>query len=349
MTTSTPSNRTRLAVRLLVVLIGLLIGFGLSEGLLRLFERRIGPDKFALVQKMFEENSYYTRNRPDAALLARSESIFDPMLGWRPFATNGPEARETLNSEHWRSAREFSRIPDRPRVIMAGDSFTYGLWVKDSETIGYYLEAALGGRVEVMNMACNGYALDQMALVAMNVAPQYHPDVIVIDIIPDDLNRSDADFFMKMKKPQFVLDNGQLNLTGVPLPSPTKLLEQHSSIRSRLKDFVLTTIGRSRLAALVAKPFLEQGRGTKISRLNAAILRDVVRNIGSSTRIVLVLLEGSPPPEFESEVRSIPVEFVSLGWLAKAEYFPDGHPKPSTNRIYAEQFSRLPSVASLAR
>ena len=116
----------------------LVISLLVMESLLRLVETYIGSAKFSLLRATTEENSSFHYRLPGSPV---EKITFDPLLGWRNIAKplSGGKA-ETLTADSWRSSR---KVPDprrTHRVVLLGDSFTYGRLVDDNGTIGAYLE-----------------------------------------------------------------------------------------------------------------------------------------------------------------------------------------------------------------
>jgi len=94
--------------------------------------------------------------------------------------------------------------PGKLRVLMLGDSFTYGIGVADDETFSARLEA-LDPRFEVLNTGVNGYGTAQELLLLRDLGLALHPDVVVIAFFWNDVgNNAGARF------PSFKLKNGEL-------------------------------------------------------------------------------------------------------------------------------------------
>lgn len=149
---------------------------------------------------------------------------FDPTQGWLP-KPNLKAGRLTTNSEGLRSLREHShseRIkPDR--ILILGDSFTFGEEVGDKETFPYFLQQMLPEN-EVINMGVHGYGQDQILLLLENLGVKYKPEVVILGYMPLD-NRRNLLNFRDFAKPRFVPAGAGLRLEGVPLPSPAEVLD----------------------------------------------------------------------------------------------------------------------------
>lgn len=77
-----------------------------------------------------------------------------------------------------------------------------------------------------MNFAVHGYGIDQMLLRFEHKMLPYKPDVVVFAFIFDDLYRAHVGF-RDYQKPRYQLtDDGELQLTNVPIPKPEELMLQ---------------------------------------------------------------------------------------------------------------------------
>jgi hypothetical protein len=177
--------------------------------------------------------------------------VYDPLLGWRarPNLRNrrvfGDEILNT-NSLGLRGATEYAigdpggrnesgEPNERLRVLVLGDSFTFGDEVSDDETFCHYLSRLLP-EVEIMNFGMHGYGHDQMLLLYRELARQYRPDVVVVAFVYADIYRNLLSF-RDYAKPRFVLDSGSLRLEGSPVPSPEETLAREP-LRSKLLDAI---------------------------------------------------------------------------------------------------------------
>ena len=154
---------------------------------------------------------------------------YHPSRGWtlRP-GLRGVQAfpgkKLSSNTHGLRGAREYAY--DRPsgiaRVVVLGDSFTFGEDVDDAETWPHRLEEMLPA-TEVLNLGVHGYGHDQMLLYLEEEGLKYHPDLVVVGFLPDDMERNLV-AFRDYAKPRFVLQDGRLTLRNVPVPSPEGVL-----------------------------------------------------------------------------------------------------------------------------
>lgn len=79
------------------------------------------------------------------------------------------------------------------RVLVLGDSFTFGVGVADDETFAARLDRALGDAVQVVNGGQPGYGVFQMQATLARVAPEVQPDLVVVVLWQGDLLRQPPD------------------------------------------------------------------------------------------------------------------------------------------------------------
>lgn len=94
--------------------------------------------------------------------------------------------------------------PGKLRVLVLGDSFTYGIGVADGETFSARLEA-LDPRYEVLNTGVNGYGTAQELLLLRDQGLALRPDVVVVVFFWNDVGNNYVRAF-----PRFRLSDGAL-------------------------------------------------------------------------------------------------------------------------------------------
>ncbi len=121
-----------------------------------------------------------------------------PLLRWvnRPNQTSrtigGWSVR--INSQGFRSDEEYSyeKARDELRILIVGDSFTFGYGVAQDSSYPALLEQHLrrvtrGCTVQVLNAGVNGYNTKQEVVFVQHVGVQYHPDVVIVGFTPNDV------------------------------------------------------------------------------------------------------------------------------------------------------------------
>lgn len=115
-------------------------------------------------------------------------------------------ARVTTNSECLRAPRSYSRPKPAGtyRILLLGDSQTFGQGVEFEQTFGQLIETELNARskgpvVEVINSGVDGYNTAQEAAFLAARGVEYEPDCVLILFIGNDLEL--PDFIDKYQSP----------------------------------------------------------------------------------------------------------------------------------------------------
>lgn len=155
---------------------------------------------------------------------------YDPDLGWRgrPRAT-GRFAGFEFTSHVRLNARGFrdrevpdAKPADRIRILVLGDSITWGHGVGQDERFSDHLERRLragGVAVDVVNFGIGGYGTDQELLLYRREGRALCPDLTVLGLYENDLRENASGHQGRYPKPYFASgSNGALTLTNVPVP-----------------------------------------------------------------------------------------------------------------------------------
>ncbi len=114
---------------------------------------------------------------------------FDPITGWSYVPSKSTVVdgvTYTFNGEGYR-AEDIQDATDftKPIIIIIGDSTLFGDGLNFRDTFGYKLQQKVGDRYEVVNLAVQGYGLDQAYLRLQQVIPKYRPTFVILDFIED--------------------------------------------------------------------------------------------------------------------------------------------------------------------
>lgn len=165
---------------------------------------------------------------PDTRVVAeRRHTIYDPLLGWvnQPNLSisnlYGPDLHVSINNLGFRGTDAID--PNQPdgtrRIIVSGDSFTFGYGVGDHSTWA----ASLARRTpdcEILNMGLGGYGLDQAYLWYRRDGDPLPHDVHLFAFITENFRRMSRDRFMGYGKPVLTAREGRLVVENVPPPWP---------------------------------------------------------------------------------------------------------------------------------
>jgi hypothetical protein len=151
-----------------------------------------------------------------------------PILGWSPIPLMHTE-EVTINSQGIRAEHDYSKDvpPNVVRVSVFGDSFTFGSDVRNSDTWESQMEAQ-DSRLQVLNFGVGAYGLDQAYLRYLHEGVHFHPDIVIIGFMSENIYRNlnvFRPFYSSAypkniyTKPRFSFENDKLSLYRNPLVS----------------------------------------------------------------------------------------------------------------------------------
>jgi hypothetical protein len=146
-----------------------------------------------------------------------SDLGFVPAAGLEEFEYQG--VRISTNSAHMRGKREYPvERTGETRIVVVGDSFTFGQCVEDAGTFPAVMEQILPN-TEVLNLGVMGYGQDQALLRMRRDGFRYSPDIVVFGFHSSDMRRNLVSF-RGYGKPRFRMTESGLQLENVPVPRP---------------------------------------------------------------------------------------------------------------------------------
>ncbi len=138
-------------------------------------------------------------------------SKFDPELGWKPAAftdgVNSNGGQVSILSTGIRSNGQEKALGSST-VVAVGDSYTFGDQVSNDQSWPAALERRLN--TPVLNGGVCGYGIGQTVRRAEILIAQFRPDILIVGMIPTDIDRTRASRFYGRPKPYFALEHGQL-------------------------------------------------------------------------------------------------------------------------------------------
>ena len=246
----------------------------------------------------------------------------DSVLGWtiRPHGSRGGYRADgggiRGNREH-----ALTPPPGKVRVAAFGDSFTHATSVPNGATWQDQVERILPG-VEVLNFGVPAYGLDQAFLRYRELGVRYHPHVVFMGFMSENIKRGVNTFRpfyfpqsgMPFAKPRFEVHRGKLVLIPNPMPSLAdyrELLRDPEKVLPRLgehDDYYRRRSHPSRFDFLPSVRFAE----VMEERFREPVKQDGVYNTSSDAyRVALATFE-----EFAREARG-------NGSLPIAVFFPE--------------------------
>jgi hypothetical protein len=105
-----------------------------------------------------------------------------------PFAE--PGGRWRINDEGWNSAVEYSRRPRRPLIAVIGDSFVEAFHVDPDKTFGALIRHQLEGKGDVYTFGFSGTPLTGYLEIARYVRREFHPEVLIVNVVHNDFDES---------------------------------------------------------------------------------------------------------------------------------------------------------------
>ena len=133
--------------------------------------------------------------------VALENQSYDAVLGWAP-----PDVPERVGQ------RGQVIDPQRPHVLVAGDSIMYGHGVGDLETAPHLLDEMLGD-AQVLNISVSGYSLDQDYLYLERVLPLVDAELVIVGIFTgNDYEVTGLEYGWGHTKPLFQMRDGAMVL-----------------------------------------------------------------------------------------------------------------------------------------
>jgi lysophospholipase L1-like esterase len=182
-------------------------------------------------------------------------TVFHPTLG---HVTAPSLRREDIrtNSAGLRADQEFetARSPGVPRMLLIGDSYTFGWTVSNENTWGEILRREHLPGWEVLNLGVCGYGTDQALLAFETLGARYDPDVVVLGFFVRDFFRNLCSFHSYLKPKFELVGDGGVRLAAGTLLPPDELLDLYRTGRrsiggwdySHLATKISSTLQRSR-------------------------------------------------------------------------------------------------------
>lgn len=153
----------------------------------------------------------------------------DADFGWagRPGArvhvTAGPiDYRARINSAGFRDRERANQTaPGVRRIVLLGDSMSWGWGVEEGERFSDLLDERLGSAVEVINLAVPGYGTDQELWLLEEVGLRLRPAVVLLGFVLNDVVDAQRKHRYGMWKPRYAHDGEAWSIENRPAPAPS--------------------------------------------------------------------------------------------------------------------------------
>jgi len=139
-------------------------------------------------------NECYSEYHPNAD---GPDRVYDSQLGWFTAknyfncvyqAGTNKKIYKIHNSRGLRLEREVDyEKNNKTRIILLGDSMTYGHGVDQNDTLAYILQSKLTDNYEVLPFGISGYGNDQEFILLKTEILKYHPDIVVLSYFQNDI------------------------------------------------------------------------------------------------------------------------------------------------------------------
>lgn len=200
------------------------------------------PDDWFLCRLEFDLGKSWKQNQSALRLDEEICDKWDAELGWAP----NPNCRAirnsikyTTNSQGFRGLKEFRLEKERKRIVILGDSFTWGENNFDNETYPFYLEKLFNESIDVINMGVHGYGPEQSYLYFMRDGLKYKPDIVVFGLFLPDIHRT-AFRVRSFFKPRAFIENGELKLDSYQIPDLRTALQMSHDVKSKKRLYSIS-------------------------------------------------------------------------------------------------------------
>lgn len=284
-----------------------LLLLGVLEGLSRLFERSHPTPKMEVWTPEWRDHFYTLK--PNAALWPPDRSVNRDGVHDRLHAIEKPQ-------DVW-------------RLVFLGDSVTAGFGLKPEEAYPRVLQTRLdeeGRRIEVLNVAVEGWSTSQERIAYKQIARPYHPDQVIVAICLNDIVELEH---------QFRPAPGWL----VWLHRNSALVRRVVDAKAREEKAVRDLFRRSRTFDLLFEQL--QGLEQEV-RADGALIAVIVFPFRFEVKT------GAPPPTVQEAIEAFcsrtKVPFIdllpALGRKGESMFIDESHLSSEGSRVAAEELLR---------
>jgi hypothetical protein len=235
----------------------------------------------------------------------------DAVRGWRNRPNvvveyGKPEFHVKISQNNWgfRGRPLEHAKGSKQRVLVLGDSFTYGIGVEDDQTFSARLEQ-LEPELEVINTGANGYGTGQELILLRDEGLAFDPDIVILAFFWNDLanNVERPDIRFSVKDGQVVYPARRDGLPGVSMePRRHAWLRYSYAYRfgsdglQRLRYWIMVQLGMRIVAAKLGDP----QRRAEAWEVEEALIREIralCRERGAKFLLMLIPDQVQVEPE----------------------------------------------------
>lgn len=314
------------------------------------------PDDWFLCRLEFDLGKSYTNQNQTAIKLDQEIcDKWDSELGWVP----NPNCRSTrnsvkysTNSKGFRNFGEFAIAKSRKRIIIVGDSFTWGENNNDNETYPFYLYGLYNESADVINMGVHGYGPDQFYIYFMRDGLKYKPDVVVFGLFLPDIHRT-AFSVRSFFKPKFIVDNGELKIdeASTHIPNLRASLIMSSDIKKKARIYSVSYIlGSLNKLMRLATAYRQETETTLkiIEKMNSELKKENIRLVVLLIPEQEMVEKGNTNyygvvPKITKNLQEVGIDYINLQPIFKKEFTEtgqslyQGHLKKEGNMVVARE------------
>lgn len=222
-----------------IILINLIVVFILLEGGMRIYYQFSDKPPPHSDHSMVREWRWVKSRLHDGKTTFDRRFVHDEFAGWK----NAPNIDRVqnnhgsirTNAQGMRNDEDFplQSANGKPRLMIVGDSYSFGHGVSNEQTYAYQLNSLLPDW-DIMNLAVSATGTDQNYIMYEQYGEKFSPDVVVLGFYLLDFNRNTFSF-RDYAKPMYVPQpDGSLMLTHSPVPSPEALINEYKSGKKQI-------------------------------------------------------------------------------------------------------------------
>jgi hypothetical protein len=218
-----------------ILLVNLVVIFVLLEGGMRLYYGISDEAPPHTDHSVVREWRWVKKRLEDGKIRFDKRFVHDRYAGWKNAPNINTEdmfgSSIRTNSDSMRNDREFPLEPEpgRQRLLIVGDSYSFGHGVANEDTFAFMLGRELMPDWDVMNLAVSATGTDQQLIMYEKYGEMFKPDVVILGFYVLDFNRNTFSF-RDYAKPMFIpQQDGSLVLTHSPVISPRELINEYQT------------------------------------------------------------------------------------------------------------------------